>query len=272
MRTRCSRFYTAPLSIQLLLALVLATSAAFAQSIISGEITGVVTDSSGAVLPNASVTLTSKETGVTQQTTTNAAGGFRFPLLRPGVYTLLAKAQGFSTLTQDVTAGVGQITSASLQLRVGTSSETIEVTGAAPLLETENANIATTYSPAQIENMPNPGGDLTNYALSTPGVVLSTGAGYGNFTAYGMPGTSNLYTINGGDMNDPYNNLNNSGSSNNMLGQNEVQEVAIVHNGYTGQYGRGASVNMNFTTKSGSNSFHGNAKWDWNGRYLNAND
>ena len=260
------------ISLGLLFALVLTTSAALAQSIISGEITGVVTDSSGAVLPNATVTLTSKETGTTQQTTTNSGGGFRFPLLRPGVYTVSATAKGFSTLTQDVTVGVGQVTNASLQLRVGTGSETVEVTGAAPLLETENANIAMTYTPEQIENIPNPGGDLTNYALSTPGVVLSTGAGYGNFTAYGMPGTSNLYTINGGDMNDPYNNLNNSGSSNNMLGQNEVQEVAIVHNGYTGQYGRGASVNMNFTTKSGSNSFHGNAKWDWNGRYLNAND
>src|SRR4029077_11954112 len=83
---------------------------------------------------------------------------------------------------------------------------------------------------------------------------------------------SNLFTVNGGDMNDPYSNLNNSGSSNNMLGSNEVQELSLVSNGYTGQYGRAAGVNMNFTTKSGSNAFHGNAKWDWNGRYLNAND
>jgi hypothetical protein len=104
---------------------------------------------------------------------------------------------------------------------------------------------------------------LTNYALSAPGVVLSTGAGYGNFTSYGMPATSNLFTVNGGDMNDPISNLNNSGSSNNMLGTNEIQEVAIVNNGYSGQYGRAAGANMNFTTKSGGNSFHGNAKWDW---------
>src|SRR5215469_5031688 len=241
------------LSLGLLSALVLTTSAVFAQSIISGEVTGVVTDSSGAVLPNASVTLNSKETGATQTVNTSSTGSFRFPLLRPGTYTLTATANGFTKLTQDISVGVGQVTNATLQLRVGTNSETIEVTGAAPLLETENANIATTYTPAQIENIPSPGGDLTNFALSTPGVVLSTGAGYGNFTAYGMPGTSNLYTINGGDMNDPYSNQNNTGSSNNMLGQNEIQEVAIVHNGYTGQYGRGASVNMNFTTKSGGN-------------------
>src|ERR1700722_9751858 len=262
----------------LCLSLIAGTSAALlidvasAQSIISGDIVGTVTDPTGAEVAGASVVLTSEETGSVQTVTTSTTGSFRFPLLRPGVYRVSVKAMGFSAATQDVTAGVGQVTTASVQLRLGTTGETIEVTGAAPLLETENANLATTYTPAQIENMPSPGGDLTNFALSAPGVVLSTGAGYGNFTAYGMPGTSNLFTINGGDMNDPYSNLNNSGSSNNMLGQNEVQEVAIVHNGYTGQYGRGASVNMNFTTKSGSNSFHGNAVWDWNGRYLNAND
>ena len=255
-----------------LLLIACTASTVFAQSIISGEVTGSVTDMSHAVVPNATVTLTSKEMGTTQTVTTNAAGDFRFPLLRPGMYTVTVKAAGFSTATQDVTVGVGQVTTASLQLRVGTASETIEVSGAAPLLETENANLATTYTPSQIENIPSPGGDLTNFALSAPGVVLSTGAGYGNFTAYGMPGTSNLFTVNGGDMNDPFSNLNNSGSSNNMLGQNEIQEVAIVHNGYTGQYGRGASINMNFTTKSGSNSYHGNAVWDWNGRYLDAND
>src|SRR5215469_5113198 len=255
-----------------LLLIACTTSVVFAQSIISGEVTGSVTDNSGAVVPNATVTLDNKEMGTTQAVATNATGGFRFPLLRPGVYTVTVKATGFSGATQDVTVGVGQVTTASLQLRVGTASETIEVTGAAPLLETENANIATTYTPSQIENIPSPGGDLTNFALSAPGVVLSTGGGYGNCTAYGRPGTSNLVTVNGGDMNDPYSNQNNTGSSNNMLGQNEVQEVAIVHNGYTGQYGRGASISMNFTTKSGSNSFHGNAVWDWNGRYLDAND
>src|SRR5579864_5154596 len=272
MNTPMSRLNSRLLCLGIVLVLVLTTNAVFAQSIISGEITGVVTDSSGAVVPAATVTLNSKEMGTTQTVTTNAAGDFRFPLLRPGVYTISVKATGFSTATQDVTVGVGQVMTASMRLRVGAPSETIEVTGAEPLLETENANIATTYTPSQIENIPSPGGDLTNFALSAPGVVLSTGAGYGNFTAYGMPGTSNLFTVNGGDMNDPYSNLNNSGSSNNMLGANEIQELTLVSNGYTGQYGRAAGANMNFTTKAGSNSFHGNAVWDWNGSNLNAND
>ena len=243
-----------------------------AQTIISGDIAGTVTDPTSAAVANAAVTLTSSESGAVQTVNTNSTGGFRFPLLRPGNYKLQVSAPGFAPVTQAVTAVVGQVVSANVKVSVKGTSEVVEVTGATPLLETESANLAASYSPKEIELTPNPGGDLTNYALYSPGVVLSTGAGYGNFTAYGMPGTSNLYTINGGDMNDPFNNLNNSGSSNNMLGANEIQELTIVHNGYTGQYGRAASVNMNFTTKSGSNQFHGNAKWDWNGRYLNAND
>jgi carboxypeptidase family protein len=245
---------------------------ASAQTIISGDIAGTVTDPTDAAVAGATVTLKSVESGTVETTTTSATGMFRFPLLRPGTYKLQVNAPGFASVSETVSALVGQVVAANVRVSVKGTSEVVEVTGGAPLLETESANLSTTYSPKEIELTPNPGGDLTNYALSMPGVVLSTGAGYGNFTANGMPGPSNLFTVNGGDMNDPFSNLNNSGSSNNMLGANEIQELTLVNNGYTGQYGRAAGVNMNFTTKSGTNSFHGNAKWDWNGRYLNAND
>ena len=245
---------------------------ASAQTIISGDIVGTVTDPTGAAVAGATTTLTSVESGAVEKATTSATGAFRFPLLRPGVYKLEVASPGFAPVVQTVTAAVGQVVTANVKLSIKGSSQVVEVTGAAPLLNAESANLTSTFTPKEIELTPNPGGDLTNYALASPGVVLSTGAGYGNFTANGMPALSNLFTINGGDMNDPYSNLNNSGSSNNMLGANEIQEVAMVSNGYTGQYGRAAGVNMNFTTKSGGNSFHGNAKWDWNGRYLNAND
>src|ERR1700751_3556276 len=250
----------------------LMTDLASAQTIISGDIAGTVTDPTDAAVAGATVTLKSVESGTVETTTTSATGAFRFPLLRPGAYKLQVNAPGFASVSETVTALVGQVVAANVRVSIKGTSEVVEVTGATPLLETESANLAVTYSPKEIELTPNPGGDLTNYALASPGAVLSSGGGYGNFTAYGMPGTSNLFTINGGDMNDAFSNLNNSGSSNNMLRANQVQEVAIVHNGYTGQYGRAVSVNMNFTTKSGGNAFHGNAKWDWNGRYLNAND
>ena len=103
-------------------------------------------------------------------------------------------------------------------------------------------------------------------------LLPGTGGGYGNFSTFGLPGTSNLFTLNGNDYNDPFLNLNNSGSSNLLLGGNELQEVAVVNNGYTGQYGRQAGSQIDYTTKAGTNSWHGNAVYNWTGRFLNAND
>ncbi len=243
-----------------------------AQNIVSGEITGTVSDPSGAVVPNATVALKSVDTGETQTTKTAAAGSFRFPLLRPGNYQVTATAPGFNPVTRTVVVALGQVTSAPIQMAVAGSTQTVEITAEAPLLHTEDANLTQTYDVKQVQLLPNAGGDLTNYALTTPGVVVSTGGGYGNFTSNGIGGMSNLYTINGNDYNDPYLNLNNSGASNMLLGANEVQEVSVVTNGYTAQYGRVAGSNLNYTTKSGSNQFHGNANWLWNGALLNAND
>ena len=72
--------------------------------------------------------------------------------------------------------------------------------------------------------------------------------------------------------NDPFLNLNNSGATNLFLGSNDVREATVVNNGYSGEYGELAGANVNYVTKSGSNSFHGNAEYFWNGRVLNAND
>ena len=246
--------------------------ASTAQSVVSGEIGGTVTDASGAVVPGAPVNLISSETGFNENTTTGSNGTFRFALVKPGTYTLTVAVKGFSTVKRNVTAVVGQVITIPVQLEVGTASQTIEITAAAPLLQTENGNIASTIDSEVIRKQPNPGNDITNYALMTPGVTVSTGSGYGNFTANGQPGTSNLYTVNGNDYNDPFNNLNNSGASNLLLGANELQEITVVTNGYTGEYGRAAGANVNYSTKSGSNQFHGNASWWWNGTVLNAND
>lgn len=245
----------------------------YGQNIVTGDISGTVTDPSGAVVPNAKVELKSAETGFDKTTTTGASGGFRFPLLKPGQYTLNINTPNFTQATRVVTVNLGQVTNASTQLAVGSSSTTVEVTGEAPILQTDNANISTTFDTRAVQELPNPGGDLTYYAQTSPGIAMNTsGGGYGNFSAFGLPATSNLFTENGNDENDPFLNLNNSGASNLLLGRNEVQEVAVVTNGYTGQYGRQAGANVNYTTKSGTNHFHGDATWDWNGSYLNANE
>jgi len=256
----------------LLILVGFSSNQAWAQSVVSGEIDGTVTDATGAVVANATVNLSSSETGLNESTTTGANGAFRFALVRPGSYTLTITVSGFSTVKRTVTASLGQATTVAVKLEVGAKSESIEITAEAPLLHTENANGVTTIDTKVLDSMPSPGQDITNYVLQAPGVTLSTGGGYGNFTANGLPGTSNLFTVNGNDYNDPYLNLNNSGASNLLLGVNELQEIAVVTNGYTGEYGRAAGANVNYTTKSGSNQFHGNAGWYYNDGAFNAND
>ena len=152
------------------------------------------------------------------------------------------------------------------------ATEVIVDSSSQPLLQTEDANITTSVDARSIEQLPVPGGDISTLAFTAPGVNLSTGAGYGGFVAFGLPATANLFTMNGNDIMDPYLNLNNSGASNLTLGANELADVAIVNNGYTAQYGRYPGTQVNYTTKSGGNQFHGNAQWYWNGRALNAND
>jgi hypothetical protein len=272
---RFLKLYAAVLSlvvVPLAIISLLTPGVAKAQNIISGEITGTVTDAMGAVVPRATVTLISADSGAKTVTTTSASGGYRFPLLQPGTYKVTATATGFGTVTEEVKVDLGQVSAANIKLVVSGRTETVQVTEATELIHAESADLAATVDEKQVQLLPNSGNDLTNYALTTPGVVLSTGGGYGNFTSNGIGGMSNLFTINGNDYNDPYLNLNNSGSSNMLLGQNEVQEVSVVTNGYTAQYGRMAGTNMNMTTKSGTNSFHGDANWTWNGTVVNAND
>ena len=134
------------------------------------------------------------------------------------------------------------------------------------------ASINTPFSAQEVEQLPSAGGDITNIAQTSPGTVVNPTGGYGNFTVNGLPATSNLFTVNGENDMDPYFNINNSGASNLTLGQNEVSEATVVTNPYSGQYGQLAGAQVTYVTKSGSNAFHGNAQWWWNGRFLNAND
>jgi Carboxypeptidase regulatory-like domain/TonB-dependent Receptor Plug Domain len=243
-----------------------------AQSTTTGDLTGVITDPNGAAVTNAQVTLTNQSTGESFKGTTNGSGQYRFAFLRPGNYTLTVNAQGFQTVTQKTNVNLGQATTLNVQAGLAGSTETVEVSAEAPLLQQDNANLSTTFNAAQIDNLPAPGGDTTSYAYTAPGVTISTGGGYGGFSAYGLPSNANLFTVNGNDNMDPYLNLNNSGASNLTLGANELSEVAVVENGYSVQYGRQAGAQVNTTTKSGGNAFHGNASYWYNAAGFNAND
>ena len=261
------------LAFGLVVALVLfSLPLAFGQSTTAGDIAGVVTDPTGAVVPGANVTLKGLSTGTTEAATTNAQGYYRFSLLAPGQYNVTVTAAGFGKAEKVTPASIGQLTSVDFRLAVAAQTQTVEITENAATVQTENGDIATTIVAEQLANLPNPGNDLSFVAQLAPGAVMNTQGGYGNFEVFGLPATSNVFTYNGQYDNDPFLNLNNSGATNLLLGQNDVAEVNVVVNGYSGQYGGLAGAQVNYVSKSGSNQFHGNAAWFWNGRAMNAND
>jgi hypothetical protein len=246
-----------------------------AQSLTTGGVSGNITDATGAAIPNATVTLTDLDNGSAQTVSANGSGEFRVSLLKPGRYMVSATLAGFEKAERPVEVSVGSVVTASLVLQVGQTVTTVEVSAATPLVTEDPAQI-TTFTQQQMELLPNGGGDLTTIAYTAPGALLNVAppgmSGFGNFTVNGLPGTSNLFTTNGENNMDPYFNINNSGATNLTLGSNEVQEVTITTNPYSGQYGQLSGAQVSYVTKSGTNQFHGNASYYWNGRYLNAND
>jgi len=255
----------------LLIGIVLLAQALIAQSLTTGEIAGVVKDPSGAVIQNATVTLKSLDTGATQEVKTNGIGEYRFLLLKPGRFAVTATQTGFQKLERTTEVVVGNVVTIDMTLVVGQASQTVEVTGEAPLVNTE-ASQNTSFTPQQLMQLPSAGGDITNIAYTAPGVVVNTTGGYGNFQVNGLPATSNLFTVNGENDMDPYFNINNSGASNLTIGQNELQEATIIANPYGGQYGQLSGAQVTYVTKSGTNQYHGNAAYWWNGRVMNSND
>ena len=195
------------------------------------------------------------ERGTPQNATTNAAGVYRFSLLAPGNYTVIAGASGFQNISHPVVVTAGQAATLNLQLAVGLASQTVEVTAEAGIVQPQNGDISTTFSNQLVELTPNPGNDLSYVLQTAPGAVMNTQTGYGNSSTFGLPGTSNLFMLNGMTENDPFLNLNNSGASNLLLGLNDVQEVTVVNNGYSTQYGSLAGANVSYVSKSGTNNF-----------------
>jgi len=259
---------------------VISVSTASAQSVISGDIAGTITDPSGAVVPNANVTVKSLDTGEVKNVVSNDAGAYRVSLLKPGQYEITVTASGFQNAEEKLTVQAGIVAAGSLKMTLGGSSQTVEVSAEAlPLIHTEDANISTNFDQRQVQSMPNPGNDITFLGQLAPGSTINTTTqatngmfGYGNFSSFGLPATSNNFTVNGTDENDPFFNVNNSGATNILLGNNEISEATVISNAYSAQYGGLGGAQMNEITRSGANRFHGNMVYWWNGSSLNANE
>src|ERR1035437_4131884 len=245
---------------------------AYAQSNISGDIVGTVTDATSAILPGAEVRVTSNANGQVKTVVTDKVGDYRVALLAPGKYEVSITAIGFAKTTVTTTVSAGVVSSLSVQLTVGKASTTVEVAGGdIAVLHTEDAQISTSFDMQQIQNLPNPGSDLTFVAQTAPGAVMNTQGGYGNFSTNGLPATSNTFTVNGGYEGDPYLNLNSSGATNLLLGNNDVDTVTVITNSYDAAFGGLGGAQVNEISRSGSNKWHGNLVYWWNGRAMNAN-
>jgi hypothetical protein len=258
----------------LILLLVLCSSnRSSAQTTTSGALTGVVTDTSSAVVPGTKVEINDNAKGTIQATKTDREGVYQFFFLAPGRYALTLTHDGFRKETRSVSVLLGPPVTVNVTLELASESTTVKVRGDAPLIQAENGDLSTTVSQREISENPNPGSDLTYIAQTAPGMVMNVENQFGaNFSSLGMPGTSNLFTIDGLNQNDNGTNIPLVGAAFLLLGLNQIQEATVVSTGYSGQFGGAAGANVNYVTKSGGNEFHGNAQYYWNGRVLNAND
>src|SRR5271157_1593557 len=171
---------------------------AMSQGETTSAIVGEVTDTTNAVIPGATVTITNHETGLKRSARTDDAGRFNFPQLKPGTYSVKAEGQGFDPQQNDnVVAGLSQKQTVDFTLKVARSNEVVEVDSEAPIINPENANTSTTLSAPVIEDLPNPGGDLTYPLQFSPGALINTAGssndfvggtnGFGNVEFNGLP-------------------------------------------------------------------------------------
>jgi hypothetical protein len=242
-----------------------------AQTTTSGALAGVVTDQSSAVVPGAVVEIRDKAKGTTQSTKTDREGAYEFFFLAPGRYTLTVAHSGFRQEKRTVYVLLGPAVSVNVTLALAEARGEITVADEVPLIQAENGDASATMNQRQISEVPNPGNDLTYVVQTAPGVVMNTDTpSIGRFSILGMSGTSYLFTTDGMSNNGPWNNPL-PGALGLLLGHNEIQEATVVSTGYSGQFGGAAGGNINYLTKSGTNAFHGNAQYYWNGSIFNAN-
>ena len=234
----------------------------------TGTIVGVVTDQSGAVISGAKVTLTNLGTNAALSTTTAADGSYKFSPVKIGNYKVDISYQGFQSATQrNVVVNVGSDSLANFQLRPGSVTETVEVTGTAPVLETQSAAVGQVVDQRNVDSLPLNGRNFTFLAqlsagVNTPQADTRGNAASGAFAANGLRPAQNNYLLDGID--------NNSDTVDFLNGTNfvvlppvdAIQEFKVQTSNFSAEYGRSGAAVLNATIKSGTNSLHG-AIWEF---------
>jgi len=234
----------------------------------TGSITGVVSDASGAVVSGAKVTLTNEGTGVSLATTTGSDGVYKFSPVRVGSYKLEVTSQGFQTTTQSgVVVNIGSNVGLNFALKPGSQTETVEVTGAIPVLQTQDASVGQVIDQRGVNDLPLNGRNFTFLAqlvqgVNSPQPDTRGNAASGAFSANGFRPAQNNYMLDGID--------NNSDTVDFLNGTNfvvlppvdAIQEFRVQTTNFSAEYGRSGAAVLNATLKSGTNQFHGSA-WEF---------
>jgi len=233
-------------------------------------LSGTITDAQGGAVVGAKISARNGATGLSTDTTTNSSGIFSIVNLLPANYDVSVSAMGFSTAVSKVTLTVGAKQEMNVSLTVGQVSQTVEVTGAAPIVETTNATLSGNIESAQIIELPLNGRDWASLATLEPGVATvrpheAVDAPGGETRGLGMQMTvdgnrpqQNVYRLNGVIVND----YSNAGPGNVLganMGVDAIQEFTVLTSNYSAEYGFTSGGVINAITKSGTNSFHGSA-------------
>src|SRR4030088_1924543 len=237
---------------------------------VGATLSGVVTDSSGAAIPNATVSIKNEGTQEIREVTTNGDGIYSAPNLLPGLYEVSVTAAGFKKLIHPaVTLTVGAQRELNLSLKPGQTTEVVQVTDTPPNVETTTTAVTSTVDSKTIRELPLNGRDWTSLATLEPGVVTipnqattsfnanKGNRGFGNQLAdSGHRPNENSYRVNGISIND-YSNAAPGGATGLNPGVDSVQEFSVITTGYTAEYGRTSGAVINAITRSGTNQFHG---------------
>ena len=236
----------------------LSCSAVFAQSS-RGTVTGFVSDPSKAAVANASVELSNNQTKVVRSTTTNDAGIYRFDAVDSGSYTVKITSAGFQAAQiSDVPVDAGQIATVDARLEVGQVSNVLEVSDVAEQLQAESPVRGGIISVQSLVNLPIASQNPVSLALTLPGVSTNRYSfGTGTFSVNGSRGRSNNFMIDGTENND----ISVAGQALQLTNPDTVQEVSVQTGNYDAEYGRAGGAVVNVITRSGTNEFHGTARY-----------
>jgi hypothetical protein len=229
----------------------------------TGTIAGSVTDSSGAVIPNATVTVTNVQTSFKKTLQTDSGGKYTASALPFGTYVVSANAGSFAEAkSQEIVLNVGATVHANLTMNVAATQQVIEVTGTSTSVNTGSSTAGTTLNAAQISNLPINGRDVSDFLEIAPGSVGSTGFFQGSVNGLENIFTGLNVTVDGqnatrGDINGFLDTEGQEGARVTRASVDSIQEIDFSNNGYSAEYGHSLGPQMNIITKSGANAFHG---------------